>query len=81
MQVVQCILMSDKTKLLAWLDIPIGKPLRVGNLVTLKDSDDPKRKWRIDHLGAVLEKSDLKRSSTWFRNDVVREGKSFRQAR
>jgi hypothetical protein len=79
MIVVQCVLTDGKGRIVAWLDR--HPHLDVGKFVTLKDYEDPDKKWEVVSMGSEQDKSKLKRSHKWFENDFVRDGDSFRNAR
>jgi len=79
MKVIQCTLESHKSTQVAYLDI--RPDLSIGKYVTLKDSDNPDRRWRVMGMGHIMEKSEIKRSHQWYENDFVRDGKSFRNVR
>jgi hypothetical protein len=77
MKIVQTILKSGDTQQVAWID---NDPrVRVGVQVTLKDSDEPERLWKVTAMGAIADKTDIagKRSGTWFNTDFVRKGNSY----
>lgn len=64
----QCALRSGNKTMIAWLSDE--KPFKVGNLVTLKTSDDPTEKWEVLTKGQAHELTDIKR--TWD-NDLKRD--------
>lgn len=55
---VQCQLESGTSRLVAQL--PWEKRLRKGVQVTLKDSEDPTRRWTVAHVGHPIPRSDIK---------------------
>ncbi len=77
MKIIQTILTSDNARQVAWID---NDPrVRIGCQVTLKDSDEPARLWKVTAMGAIADKDDIagKRSGTWFNTDFVRKGGSY----
>ncbi len=64
----QCRLQSGNATLIAWLSDE--KKFKVGDSVTLKDSSDPKRLWKVTSKGKGHPKSDIKR--VWD-NDLKRD--------
>lgn len=69
----QCNLSSGSEHLTAWLEADKVKP---GIKVTLQDSEDPTKWWRVDSVGVTaLPKEDIKgahNSRKWFTNDMPR---------
>lgn len=69
MKVVQCILINGNSTLQCWLENRSN--LKVGNRVTLKDSDDPALLWEVVSVGTVIkEKKELKRPGAFFDSDI-----------
>lgn len=58
-KIVQCLLESDNQRLVAWLSAERIKP---GFSVTLKDSDDPTRWWKILSMSQEYEKGSIRTS-------------------
>jgi hypothetical protein len=54
---IQARLQSDDAIQTAWLDSK--KRIKVGDVVTLKDSDDPKRPWKVLELYGSTTKDKL----------------------
>ncbi len=66
----QCRLESDNKVLITWLSGE--KPFKVGDFVTLKDSYEPKRKWKVTTKGKGHPMSDVK--DKWTSQDLKRDG-------
>ena len=56
-KLVQCHLKSDTKETVAWLEPKI----KVGNQITLKDSDEPERLWEFLSIGEPRDKTDIHR--------------------
>lgn len=68
----QCVLRSDNARMVVWLSNEID--FKVGDFVTLKTSDDPKRKWKVMSKGGIGHKTaDIKQ--TWKSQDLIRDPK------
>ena len=67
-QMFQCALRNGKKTMICWLSDE--KPFKVGNLVTLKTSDDPEEKWEVLTKGTPHKITDIKRS---WDNDLKRD--------
>ena len=58
MKVVQVRLLSGVTHMTAWVEDKI----KVGNLITLKDSDNPSRRWEVVSVDSdPVEQSSINR--------------------
>lgn len=57
MKLVQVKLKSDNKLMTAWVEAKV----KVGNLITLKDTDEPQRKWKVLSVGREHDRSDIKR--------------------
>lgn len=66
----QCNLKSEEATLITWLSNE--KKFKVGDFVTLKDSDEPKRIWKVLSKGKAHPRSDIKRSNLGAINDLHR---------
>lgn len=71
MKFKQCVLVDkNNRKATVFLDADV---IKVGLYVTLKDSLDPKKWWKIDKIyNAVFKASDIKdshESKNWFKKD------------
>lgn len=62
-KIVQAELRSGTAYLMCWIDE--GKA-KVGDLITLKDHDNPRKLWTILSFGAIKEKSEINRG--WSNN-------------
>lgn len=62
-EMVQCQLESPSpdgiSKLTSW--VPFQHGLQVGTQITLKDSDDPERRWTVMGMSTGHPRSDIKR--------------------
>ncbi len=57
---MQCVLESDKTCLTAWLEY--NKRLYPGVIITLKNHEEPGRKWEIKSVSSDMNnKAELRR--------------------
>jgi hypothetical protein len=56
---VQVRLESGQTQLTCWVEP--AKPFRVGNAITLKDSGDVDRRWKVLAIGASRDRSAINR--------------------
>lgn len=59
---VQCKLQSGTKQMVSWLEPKI----KVGDVVTLKDSDDPTRRWDVLSVGEPRDRSEIHRG--WHNN-------------
>lgn len=66
----QCKLQSDDATLITWLSNEIE--FKPGQFVTLKDTADPSRRWKVITKGKGHPRSDVKR--TWNSQDLKRDG-------
>ena len=66
----QCKLQSENQILITWLSNDIE--FEVGNFVTLKDTDEPKRLWKVITKGKGHPRSDVKQK--WTSQDLKRDG-------
>lgn len=66
----QCKLSSGDAVMITWLSN--DKEFKVGDWVTLKDSDEPDRRWRIVVKGDPNKRDDVK--MTWKSQDIKRDG-------
>ncbi len=64
----QCRLVSKNAVMIVWLSDE--KKFKVGDSVTLKDSDEPNRLWKVTSKGKGHPRSDIKR--VW-NNDLKRD--------
>ena len=69
-EMYQCRLQSENKVLITWLSN--DKDFKVGDFVTLKDSDEPKRKWKITSKGKGHQITDVK--DRWESQDLKRDG-------
>ena len=84
MKVVQCSLLAKidtdtYATLTVWLD---HRPdLKSGVFVTLKDSDEPARKWMVESVGELImekdEVADKSHSRAFFKRDMHRKNGSW----
>jgi hypothetical protein len=51
----QAALVSGDTHRYCWVD----EPVKVGNLITLKDSDEPERQWEVTWVGGRWHHSHI----------------------
>lgn len=65
----QCRLSSKNAVQIVWLSDE--KKFKVGDYVTLKDTDEPKRRWRVDTMGKGHPMSDVKQK--WTSQDLKRD--------
>ncbi len=63
-QYVQCSLESGDSRMVVLL--PQRNDIKVGNFVTLKDSEDPELRWKIISVGQPLNFAHIHR--TWNNN-------------
>lgn len=56
-RVVQVDLRNGSNLMTCWVEPKV----KVGNLVTLKDTDEPSRLWEVLRVGREHERSDIKR--------------------
>ena len=78
MKLVQCVLQSDKTKIITYLESE--KHIVIGNLVTLKDSETPDRLWKVLSKGIPREFKDIKGGKTskkFYRHDFIKKGDGY----
>lgn len=66
----QCRLESDGAVMIVWLSSE--KDFKVGNKVTLKSSDEPKRWWKVTSKGQGHPRKDIKRANFSSINDFHR---------
>ena len=66
----QCRLQSENKVMITWLSNE--KDFEIGNLVTLKDTDEPKRKWKVTTKGKGHKMTDVKEK--WISQDLKRDG-------
>lgn len=67
----QCVLQSDNMTMVVWLSNE--KEFKVGSWVTLKSTDEPKRRWKVlvkDSNPQPMK--DVK--DTWTSQDIKRDG-------
>lgn len=57
MKLVQVDLIADRTRLTCWVEDKV----KIGNLITLKNSDDPHRLWEVLRVGEPREHSSINR--------------------
>mgnify|MGYP001578006266 CR=1 FL=1 len=78
MRIIQCKLASKDSTMIAWLD---SRPdLAVGKWVTLKDSEDPARRWEVLSVGITeMDKDEVsqKTRGAFFGRDMHRRGNSW----
>lgn len=65
----QCRLESGNAVMIVWLSDE--KSFKVGDFVTLKDSDEPQRKWKVTTKGKGHPISDVKQK--WDSQDLKRD--------
>jgi hypothetical protein len=54
MKLVQCKLQSENTYTTAWLE----NKVKIGNLVTLKDTDEPQRLWKVLSVSKPIDSNE-----------------------
>lgn len=66
----QCRLQSGNRVLITWLSNE--KEFKIGDFVTLKDTAEPARKWKVTSKGKGHNFTDVKK--TWHSQDLKRDG-------
>ena len=56
--VVQVVLQSERSHRTCWLDT--SKKFQVGDELTLKNSEEPERRWRVNTIGEPKDASEVR---------------------